>query len=686
MRTLALIISLLTICIRPLIGQRQKDFESIVEQYFPVMDKDLNYEEICEQLYQYYQSPLNLNTADRKSLEQLNLLSFDQINSLLEYREVHGRLLSVFELQAVPLFDLYSIRKIQPFIKVTPTALNADNRSIWSKIMEERNSYLIIRTDRSIETKKGYKELDGTPKYIGTPYRLYSKLRIQHTNDFSIGLTMEKDAGETFNWDPAKDQYLFDYYSFHLQLKNKGVIKNIVLGDYQLQYGQSLVFGAGFSLGKGAHAIATARLPTAGISPYGSVMEKQFFRGIATTVQLHPNWELTSFYSNSLLDARIGIDSTNTKQKYIQSTNLSGLHHTAATKSRKNNATIQNMGGTLLYSSKRNHFNAGVNYLFTAYEFPLSRNERKYSQYSFAGKTHHITSIFSNYYWKNTHLFTEYALSTNGDFGVVSGMILSLSGTIQLSLLARHYGKQFHSPMGAAFGENTKNNNETGIYLGIRNDFSKRLTFTAYLDKYKSPWLQYLVDKPAGGHEFLGRLNYSFNKKALVFLQFRYKSDASNSTDNTANTYMVSTTKKRNITLNYNLQANPIIALKSRIQYSDYQAENELTRGIAIIQDVDFNFKKLRINARYALFDTENYENRQYVYEKDVLYAFSIPAYQNTGVRSYILVQYKISKNIKIWAKWSQFRYFGEDDIGSGNETIEGDTKSDIKFQILLKL
>lgn len=78
---------------------------------------------------------------------------------------------------------------------------------------------------------------------------------------------------------------------------------------------------------------------------------------------------------------------------------------------------------------------------------------------------------------------------------------------------------------------------------------------------------------------------------------------------------------------------------------------------MALIQDITFQKSKVVINARYALFDTDDYDNRLYVFEKDVWLAFSFPAYYGVGVRSYILVQYTVSPSVAIWLRWARTTY-----------------------------
>jgi hypothetical protein len=62
--------------------------------------------------------------------------------------------------------------------------------------------------------------------------------------------------------------------------------------------------------------------------------------------------------------------------------------------------------------------------------------------------------------------------------------------------------------------------------------------------------------------------------------------------------------------------------------------------------------KPYSISARLSGFETGGYNSRIYAYERDILYYYAIPALQNLGFRNYILVNYKISKQLQIWLKW----------------------------------
>ncbi|MEP2023758.1 MAG: helix-hairpin-helix domain-containing protein, partial [Reichenbachiella sp.] len=151
------------------------------------------------------------------------------------------------------------------------------------------------------------------------------------------------------------------------------------------------------------------------------------------------------------------------------------------------------------------------------------------------------------------------------------------------------------------------------------------------------------------------------------------------------NLHLLENGVKRNYAGNLDFTANEIFTLKSRVQFSTYDLSGSQTKGIAVIQDFNIKISKFTISTRFALFDTEDYENRQYVFEKDLLYVFSIPAYANQGTRSYVMLQYKPTKKMTVWARYGRYDYRDLSSIGSGLNEIEGQTRSDVKFQIRYK-
>ena len=171
-----------------------------------------------------------------------------------------------------------------------------------------------------------------------------------------------------------------------------------------------------------------------------------------------------------------------------------------------------------------------------------------------------------------------------------------------------------------------------------------------------------------------------------LYGQFRREVKEINTGDPETNRTIVSPGSKTQFVTNLEFSVNQQLKLKSRVQYSDFEIEGKRTDGYAFIQDASYATGDWSFSARMALFDTEGNENRQYAYERDVLYAFSIPAYSGRGIRNYLLIQYRASRKIDIWMRLARSTFYDRDQIGTGLETIEGDRRTEFKFQVRYKL
>ncbi|WP_339810458.1 helix-hairpin-helix domain-containing protein [uncultured Imperialibacter sp.] len=665
------------------------DLYAFVQELFAIQDEDVNYDDLYESLFQLYTSPIDINLATFEELSSFYILSPIQIESLLNYRKLNGPLLSVYELQAVPNFDLATIRNIRPFVTVSGTG-SKQGKPLFQRVADEKNNYLLLRTERTLETAKGYSQADTaangdlSSRYAGSPYKHYARFRVSHPNDFSFGFTAEKDAGEELLWNQSRHAYGADFYSFHGQVKNQGNFKAINIGDYQLQMGQGLVFGAGFAAGKGGETLLTVKRNSTGLLPYTSVLETGFFRGAAATYPLG-KWELTAIASRLRQDGTVRTDTiTDGPEAYISSILNTGFHRTESEINGKGQVVEHDVGGNLQYKSGT--FQFGLNTLYTQFSTPIQKTPALYNQFEFSGRANHISSLYFSKLWQNTQFFGEAARSSSGGWGAIGGLMVSITNSLGASMVARNYQRDFHSFYARSFGEASRNVNEKGIYWGIKWRATSKLLFTAYYDKFSFPWLRYNTDAPSDGNEYLAMSTYSFSKLTKFYVQLRQQTKAENGEILADNLQVPVETKKGNIILNLDHDTGNLLSFKSRLQLSRYEKEEVVSTGFAIIQDLNLTLPKWRFSSRIALFDTDDYSNRQYVYEKDVLYAFSIPAYTGKGIRTYLLAQYKIGDKVTIWGRWAKFSYMNTKSTGSGLQEINGSLKNDFKVQIKVAL
>ena len=90
-------------------------------------------------------------------------------------------------------------------------------------------------------------------------------------------------------------------------------------------------------------------------------------------------------------------------------------------------------------------------------------------------------------------------------------------------------------------------------------------------------------------------------------------------------------------------------------------------------------------SARVTLFDTDDYDSRIYTYENDLIYYYAIPAFSDQGSRFYINVRYKGIRNLTAEIKFAQTRQLDVTSIGSGNDEIQGNIRSEIRAQVIYR-
>jgi hypothetical protein len=668
------------ICNAQQINKSDFDAEALISNLYRQQNvADISYQDFYESLFQYYQNPLNLNNATSEELRGLYLLNDAQIEDLQFHKHKFGGLITYEELQSIESFSIDVIRQLSHFVIVQSEVFQNVNKDIKGPDQH----YLLFRHSRDIETAKGYlSKQDNTSNYSGDPNNLYLRYRIQKYNSFSLGFTAEKDAGETIDFNSRRSKYGADFTSFHVMIYGKGLIRKCVIGDYQMQFGQGLLLSGGFFIGKGTETILSVRRNSTGIRPYTSLLETNYLRGSAITFGLK-NVNMTPFVSRKWIDASISIVDTNDTEDDFASLRYTGLHRTSSEIAARHSVLETAYGLNTNYTSSNNKLQLGFNTIQIQYDKFIQPTTRFYNINEFKGNRNSNNGFYYNYFWKNISCFGETAVSENGGKGFVQGFLLSLGQKVDVSIVYRNYSPNLQTPYGNAFSENFRNANEEGIYWGLKFRLSTKTELTGYVDSYRFPWLKYKVSAPSVGHEYMLSIRHKFNKKTILFLQTRYEAKEKDTylPDEEYIKYL-SFHKRSYAMVQLESKTDVYFYFRSRIQASTYSRSNQLANGFMLVQDVGVNGRKLDVNFRASIFDTEDFENRQYVYESDVLYSFNFPFYSGSGMRNYVVTKFNINKQLTLWIKYGRTTYFDREIIGSGNDQIIGNIRSEIRWQI----
>jgi len=657
--------------------------EQVIERLFSIQEEDLDRELLAEVFFELYQNPIDLNQASTEELLATYLLSPSQVQAIQAYKLENGRLLSLYELQAIPGFDLATIELLLPFLRTEEEVKKT--KPFLTRLLKEENAYLLLRHRQTWEKRQGYANRDTSAnlapgKYLGSPSDFFFKFRIQHPKDFSLGFLLEKDPGEQITWNPKTKQYGADFTSFHFTRYRLGKWKTITLGDYQASFGQGLVFGAGYHFGKGSETITSVRRSSIGLRPYTASLESGFFRGMGLSRQFQ-RWNTSILLSSSPRDGNLLSTSEGVpgQEAFFTGFSSSGMHRTSSELARKHQLQETSLGWNIQYTPKEDTWALGWNSLYTQFNFPIKKDPNLYNTYDFQGQSNQVHSIYTHYLWKNFNFFGEWAMSKSLGQGRVIGWVSSLHKNVDLSFLWRKYDRDFHSFYSTAFSENSSPINEQGIYLGIQLKPLPHLKINAYFDQFSFPWLKYRVYAPSKGKEMMINLTFQPNKQVVSSLQFRKEQKERNLADEglPSTPYHLAPITKTNLSAFVEIQALPYLQLRSRMLWNQVQLPSHRTQGWMMVQEATLERNKWQLSGRVALFDAPTYDNRLYAVEKNVWSTFSIPSFFGRGTRKYLLLHYKVSEKVNIYFRWARTSYLDRDRISSGAQAIDGKHQTD---------
>ncbi|GAT63320.1 helix-hairpin-helix domain-containing protein [Paludibacter jiangxiensis] len=651
--------------------------ERIYEQMTSDGEADVDLTTLEDDLNYFARNPININNTNKEELEKLQFLSDKQIENFLYYMYRQKRMQTIYELQLVDGFDMFLIRNLLPFVYLGDSEGKKGRRESLSKMLRDGINELYIRSERTLEKKSGYENTmdnagaEATDKrYLGGPEYLSLKYSFRYKDKIDAGLIGETDAGEQVWGQYHKG---FDFYSGYLQLANFGKLKTLVVGNFRANFGMGLVIHPELNFGKSTDIMNV--LPrNSGLRKSSSVDEYNFLRGTGVTLRFGKA-EVSGFYSYRFID---GDSAGNT----FSSIKTDGLHRTLSDLNRKNVISMQVFGGNVNY--RFSNANLGITVTDTRLGRDFQPDLKPYNVFYFRGNHQLAAGLNYRFKWNKFTFFGEEATQSAGGYAILNGFTVCPVSTVSFVVLYRLYSKQYDVLLSNAFAEGSKVNNEEGFYLGFEVHPVKRWKITGYMDVYSFPWLRYLVSRPSDGYDAMLEADFLLNKKVEMLWRIRYEQKEKNQTGSETADF---TDKYTKASLRYKLLFSPNerCVLKSTIETNSASGrDSELAFGFLFAQELSCSFRKLPLSfdVRYELFDAVNYENRIYSYERDILYAYSVPMLYGRGSRWYLNCRWQVSKNISLWMKVAESLYADRSEVGDGLEKIVGNHKTDVRAMI----
>ena len=654
--------------------EAERNLEAIIESVVENLEEGISVTSIVEDLYELAENPLNINATNSAELSKLYILDEIQIQNLLRYISEYGPAYSIFELNSIDGFNREVLTKIQPFIQFGEEVKDPES---FRESLNRGRQEILVRALGTAQIPDGYqKRDDGSVPFEGNRFRYYTRYRFRSGDKLSAGFTAEKDPGEAFFG--YSNKHGFDYYSGHVSAYVNSVFENITVGDFLVRSGQGLVLWQGFAPGKSLNVLEVAKTGQ-GVKPYTSVDENAFFRGGAATLRFGKG-KLNLFYSRKRVDGNIVEED---EEIYFSSLQTSGYHRTENEAEDEKSVKDVNAGaiGTLNFQ----HLKFGATFLYRKFDLPLIRSDQLYNRFRFAG-TENVTGGLDYLFSKGRYqIFGEAAVSKSKGMAFIQGATVHLADQLSFSALYRKFDKNYHALWANAFSESSNTQNESGYYLGMKMLPFKFVRFSAYADFYHSEWISYTTAGPANGWDIFTQADFVFSEKFEFYIRYKNEEKEQKFKENQRYVNLPEQTMKTRFHVQFHPKEN--LVFKTRLEHTFYKGL-EKENGFLIFQDVQLLSGELpySFSVRLAWFNTESYNARIYAYENDLLYTFSIPAYFGKGFRTYLNVQYSILKNLDLWVKAGNTFWSDRETISSGYNEIFGKNKTELKFQLRLKI
>lgn len=639
---------------------------------------DIEDSKLLDLLDDLERNPYDLNAVTQKELEKIPYINSIIAKKIIAYREENKYFKSKSQLLKVDGIteDLYNDIKI--YLVVRKSNLDyiiGDNGEVEKEEKVKKKRLLQnfefryrSRFQQELQPKEGY--LDGD--YPGSRAKVYNQLNGQFKNkNYSLegNITIEKDAGETS---------LTDFSSGFLRLSGYKFIKEAIIGDYSLNFGQGLGMWSSMGFSKGNITVDPIKKKEKGLSSYKSVSEIQFFRGAAAQLNFN-NYNFYLFYSNNYLDA--SIDTTLDEASSIY---FDGYHRTLSELSRKNSLKERLFGGRFVFDN--DNIRLGLTYWdskFTKSFIPDSIKQL----FSFYGDYSNMLSLDYDFIYNNFNLYGEFARSHSGAIAGIGNLQIDFSSIADVVFSYRNYSKDFTPLHSFAFGERSGNTqNETGFYTGIQLRPFKGLALNFYYDQFKFPYRTYSDPVATSGNDFLSYAEWKASKNFTLNLKYKYENKEETRTIKdlfNRDTKVIDNRNQMNIRTGFDYHISNNFRVRSRFEYVyvGYKFFGGDNKGFLFYSDLRFSpVSKLSVVARVIYFQTDDYDSRIYQYEDDVKGVMSNVALYGKGTRWYLLVRYSLFNYLELQAKYAETYQEGVKSIGSGNDLINGNINNKLNL------
>lgn len=245
-----------------------------------------------------------------------------------------------------------------------------------------------------------------------------------------------------------------------------------------------------------------------------------------------------------------------------------------------------------------------------------------------------VMGVNARYNWGKVDVWGEVATSQEEKWGLgtIAGVRYRPVSELNLLAIYRYYSPEYVNPYANVLCSKTRISDEHGGYVGVEYNRLKNWDLSAFVDVWK------------GGYELIAQSEYLPRLDYRMFIRFRAKQKDELDT--------------------YALRWNSVWQLgnwrlKTQVDGNLVVSQSGLSYGWSVLQDVEYRLTNIPIvlQLRAQAFDARAWNNRVYIYENDVLYAYAMPFVYGLGGRFWLNARYKINDTFSLYLRVSETIY-----------------------------
>lgn len=602
---------------------------------------------------------LDLNTIVREDLERFEFLNAQDIEHIMAFLHQTKPLLSNLELQTIKDIPPEKIRKL-----IFSTYVKNERKFATSETQMNHgaNQFILLRWHRKLGSPADSNASDSSAsKPIGSPDKMLLKFRGGLQHKLQYGLTLEKDAGESWliksGW--SLPDFISANVSFRFLHKN---IPQLILGDYSLSLGLGLLLDNG-SFNSGLPELRISFKTQYGMKAYSSIGENEMLRGICMRMNLPIHLNLIGYASYKLIDSRLDSLAFHTKQgNTLQSIRFqeSGLHTSVYELSNRKNQSVLTSGLVLLH--KMETAEIGLHGMFNAYQYKQFNSGQL--ERIFIPDTQRL--IYGSGFYKlqirNIFLTGELVLDSRKNSSYHQSLAAGIGKRAEFACEFYRYGPGFYARLSQANTSSGKSWNQSGYAMqfnvNIKGNFKLSLSHE----------LNHRLWNVANGYYSKSPVSYfrlaistQQRRKWLLKCQLELRNQALFEDPQIALIPALQRTNQQlSIQIYYEMALSRSLKWRNRIQWKSLNSIGQIASGFFCAQDILYKplAGKLNFNARIAFFDLGDSGLKMYVFENDVLYHYGFQSHSGSGLRYYINIRWKAFSRFNIEAKLSRTLVF----------------------------